>query len=366
MIKLKNTSSVIISVIIILIFAIGLFQVAFCKEKPQLSIDELAVEFHKYYKKLPNLRKLTKEKKYKLRVKYVVDPDLASLAVGELKKLFKKTSTLAKKMLGYRVEFNLVKVIDIYDFFESKKENFTTVPFSYLPKSWYIDPFAKDTFARSLKAIKGAVDKKSDDILFQYFGKPGDYKNNNYDKSDYARKITKIFIQRMKGIFAEKDLSGRDLFSHKRKFHFSFAHWDAIAYQEKDADLIITNTLISGPDTAMPLYVINRGGITSAFVENNEHRPLQAVAIFPMYQFLADGKYFLKIRGKLTYVQKMNISAYMWIHELGHLLMRKEENYTLDGSVHKTAVDLNYLSWMRNVRKNHKNVKGAIGNLKKF
>jgi hypothetical protein len=342
-----------------------------CKEhtKKEIPIAELEKKFVDYYKKLPELKKLSKTKEYNFNVKYVIDPDLPSLDIKKLKKVFHLCKKITHDLIGYKINFKLIQTIDIYKFFEEKKQDLNREPFSYIPRSWYIDPDSKNAFSESLKAVKKAVSKKDDKLVFSYFGKPNDYnpkKKPKYDKEKYAKKITKEFFKNLKGIYNEPDLKKRPLYSHKRKYHFSFAHWDVIAWQEKEADIIITNTVIAGPDTGMPMYVITRGGVSSAFIENNEFRPYQGIGVFPLYQFLSDGEFFNEKRGKLSLKEKIEITAYMWLHEFGHLLMRKTENYDLDGSVHKTATDLNYLGWMKNVKKMHKKVKGKIENLKKY
>jgi len=360
----------ILSILIILCLSFSLlFYQSREGEKKEIPLPQLEKKFLKYYKNLTNLKKLSKDKQYNFKVKYVVDPDLPSLDIIKLKKVFKQCQKITKELIGYKISFKLIKTIDIYKFFENKKNDLSKEPFTYISRSWYIDPDSKDAFSQSLKAVKQAIGKKKDKILFQYFGIPDDYnskKKKGYNKNKYAKKITKLFFKNLKEIYAESDLENRPLFSHKRKYHFSFPHWDVIAYQEKDADIIVTNTLLAGPDTGMPLYVITRGGVSSAFIENNEFRPYQGVGIFPLYQFLSNGKFFNKMRGKLTLEEKLEITAYMWLHEFGHLLMRKKENYDLDGSVHKTATNLDYLSWMKKVKKMHKKVKGKIGELKKF
>ena len=376
-------------VVAVLAVSISVVFLARCRgESGAEKTARLEKEFERYYNSLRPLKPLPKDKTYRLVVRYAVDPDLPAPSAESLQEIFRRSERLCRELLGYRVEFQLKEKIDLYKFFESRRKDHETAPFSYMPAAWYVDPRSPDAFDRTLQAVKAAISKKDDALLVKYFGPPLESERMmkdgsertparnfrgtprqagmTFDRAAYARRITDEFFRKLNLLYAERDRKGRPLYSPERKLHFSFAHWDAVAYREREADIIVTNTIIAGPDATMPIYVINRGGVTSAFIENNEFRQLGGVGIFPLYQFFSDGDFFNKFRGKLTHRQKLELTAYLWVHELGHLLARKAENYDLDGSIHKTAVDLDYLSWVALVKRGPRQKNAFVNTLEKF
>ncbi len=171
---------------------------------------------------------------------------------------------------------------------------------------------------------------------------------------------------RLNGIYQEKDLKGKPL-SNRRFEQMSYAHWSVIAYNLKKADFIITNTVIAGADTDMPIYVINRGGVTSAFVENNLYNPYQAAGIFATYQYLSNGSYFSKARGYLPKSLLIKVMAHLFVYELGHFLGRYKEYYNLKRFVHVAPTDLNYRRWYQAIDpKIHPMDSSKLQTLKKY
>ena len=181
--------------------------------------------------------------------------------------------------------------------------------------------------------------------------------------------LTARFIVTLGKIYSEKDLRGRPLLFGKNRDtepRYSFGHWSTILQGEKTVDFILTNGGIIGADNGMPIYVIARGGVTSAFVENNAHRPYQGVGVLGLYPFLSDSKFFVERRGALSADEKLEAIAWVWLHELGHLLFKKSENYTFADSVHRAPPDLKYFEWAKRVRASRNHHTNEIANMKKF
>ena len=320
--------------------------------------------FTNYIKSLPELKVLTKDKNYTLIVDYVYDPLLPKLSNIEMKKLFKNTIAYTKKLLGYTIKLQLRKKMHISQYFKDKMVFINHKVLSYPIDSWYLDYSSKDIYEKVKMVITKVISRKSQKVLNNYFG------TITSTKEMYVQTITDNFFKNLKGIYSEKDESGKPFYhpekNNIRKYHISFTHWDAILLQQKDADFILTNTAIVGPDKGMPVYVIKRGGVTSAFVENNKHRPFQAAGVITQYPMLSNGPFFKKIRGVYSRKDSIRAIAIIWVHELGHFLMRKKENYSLKGSVHRTAADLDYKKWTVEIIKTNKSQSDAIGTLKKF
>ncbi|MBI3394619.1 MAG: hypothetical protein HY042_02175 [Spirochaetia bacterium] len=243
-------------------------------------------------------------------------------------------------------------------FFAKRQDAFSHPVYSYPAKAWYLDPDAPGTLAEVTQTVTAVVNDKSPELLARYFGVM------QGTKESYAQGITAHFFQKLRMLYAERDLHGKPLYGRDspaiRRQSLSFPHWTSLALRESDVDFLVTNTALAGPDTGMPLYVINRGGVTTAFVENNKFRPYQAVGVFALYPFLSTGEYFQKERGVFPRAQLLDAGAVLFVHELGHLLLRKAENYTLDGSVFRAPRDLRYVEWAREVKAKHKTLKDDV------
>ncbi len=322
----------------------------------------MEMAFEEYIESLPALRTLPPDQEYPIAVDYVEDPGLPGLTEGELRQLFQKTELETKNLLGYSVHLTLRARHKADAFVAAKRDRFTHPITSFPVRGWYIDPAAPDLEERVLAAVHRAVKNKSPAILEPYFGK------QSGTHIEYEKMITKSFMEKLRAMYAELDPQGKPIGPPQspRKEFMSFTHWSAIMSQEKDADFVLANTLIAGPDATMPVYVINRGGVTSAFVDNNPHRPYQGSGMIGLYPFLSKGAFFNAARGPLTMDERIDCIAMIWVHELGHLLLRKAENYTLDGSVFRAPPDLRYKDWTTIVRLRHKKMKDDVPVLTKF
>ena len=301
---------------------------------------KLAKEFGDFYKGLPNLRELSRTKTHELRVLYVEDPDLPKLSATQKTELLRGVEGLSLKLLGYRIKLSSAGRETIDDFFSRMTPAFEREEFLYPVRYWSLD-ISQTEEIKKVIVEQSAKHKRS--VLVKYFGDPG-------AALTLEEHIYDVFMKRLRSIYNEKDLRGAPLYNPGRRNKMSFPYWSVIAYNVKKADIIITNLLMAGPDTGMPIYVINRGGITSAFVDNNIHNKYQGAIMFFTYQYLSNGPFFRKYRGKIPRKDLIPVMAYLMTHELGHLLARLPEYYDLEGSVHVAPRDLNYLKWYRGIR----------------
>lgn len=328
-------------------------------------LKEQKAKFSEYLEKLPPLQEPRKGERYELIVDYIEDPLLPSFEEKELKDLLHRIEDYAREYLKIKLKLRLREKRAIDDFFKAKRTDFEHPFLSYPARAWHIDLVDPAASEKTAAAIREAIRDRPEDLLEEYFGPIPD------DREAYVKRIQARFDQRLGSIYAEKDSTGKPLFDPRanpgRREQISFAHWDSILYQEQDVDFYLTNTILAGPDTGMPLYVINRGGVTSGFVENNEHRPYKGVGMIAVYPMLSNGEFFRATRGSWTREEELDCVAFIWLHELGHLLLRKSENYTLEGSIHRAPIDLDYRAWMQAAKAKHKKLDhSGISLLAKF
>jgi len=323
----------------------------------------LSIQFEKFYEQIPELSPLDLSKPILLEISYVEDADYPKLTDADLQRFLNRTQARAKDLLGVPVFFQLKKKIEAKDFFESEKSKFETAPFSFLSKEWHLDSDAENFSADAGKIVRQQLQKVEDKILKKYFP------DTRLHREQIYQNATEQFLKRLRAIQNEHDIQGNPIYQknipHKKYFQ-SYAHWDSILYQYADADIILYNGLVAGADTEMPIYVIARGGVTSAFIENNLHRKYHGVGLVTLYPCFSRGSYFVSVRGVYSPSDSIECAAHIFVHELGHLLLHKEENYTFEGSIHRAPPDLDYMKWVNAIKLQKKMRSDEVGLLKKF
>ena len=303
------------------------------------TVAEAKQAFNKLYDSLPALEPVDRSKVQQLRMLVVNEPGLPALSDAQVLAFTREVEAQTWQLLGYRIKIVPVGEVPIERFFSGFDPVFNTVPFLYPVAAWSIAP---DDQQQIKATIVKRIAQTTPEILQSYFGETPTGQNQ-------VDHIYGIFKTRLDLLLTERTRDGAGLKQRFMAGYFNYPHWSVIAYNQKQTEIILTNSMIAGPDTGMPLYVINRGGITSAFVENNLHNPYGALCVFATHQYLSDGEFFRQQRGELPPEMLIPVMARMMVHELGHFLMRLDEYYDLPGSVHMAPRDLNYLQWYRAV-----------------
>lgn len=327
-----------------------------CSKPVDLKQEE--ARYDAYVSALPELKEVPRAGKVVLKVHYVERPQLPALDTNQREDLYRMTEERAKSALGYDLKIEETIVYRAKDFLKAVARRLQVSPQRYPALAYPISYFTADRDARVLEAIKPALAKHPAERVKQYLGEHA-----------RAEAAAQFLGQRLGQIYAEPDFAGKPLLSAAtagEEMLFSYGHWSSILQTEREADFILTNTGIIGADTGMPLYVIARGGVTSALVENNAYRPYQGAGVIGLYPFLSDGPVFRAERGELSTEQKLETIAWIWVHELGHLLLKKDENYAFEDSIHRAAPDLRYYEWVKRVKASRNHRSEQIPLMKKF
>lgn len=333
-----------------------LLLLCFCAKPVDLKKE--GERYDAYVAALPELKPVSPLLPLTLSVLYAEADNLPTLTAAERSKLYRDLELKAAVLYGYRIKVVEIKARKLPDFFASVKGRFQDFPIAYPAHAFPISFFDHDRETLISTAIAPLWKKHDAATLQAYLGNVAD-----------ARAATREFLTKLSRIYAEKDLNGKELLGSGNKgdeIYFSYGHWSSVLQGEKNADFILTNTGIIGADTGMPLYVTARGGVTSGFIENNGHSPYQGVGVIGLYPFLSDTPYFTEQRGALSRDEKLECILWLWLHELGHLLLKKDENYTLPNSVHRAPPDLKYYEWVRRVRASFNHYTAFIPAMKKF
>lgn len=311
-----------------------------------------------YVAALPELKPVSPYLPLTLSVLYVEADNLPTVTHDERAKLYRDLEAKTAALYGYIIKVRELKVQKLPDFFVSVKSRFREFPAAYPSHAFPISYFDSARDKRIAAALEPLWKKHDAGMIREYLG-------NVASASAAARD----FVAKLSRIYGEKDLQGKELLGSGNKsdeVYFSYGHWSSILQKEKDADFILTNTGIIGADTGMPLYVTARGGVTSGFIENNAFSPYQGAGVIGLYPFLSDTPYFVEKRGKLSREEKLESILWLWLHELGHLLLKKDENYTFPDSVHRAPPDLKYYEWVKRIRLSFNHATAYIPTTKKF
>jgi hypothetical protein len=324
----------------------------FCNRRPDLKKEE--ARYDAYINALPELKPAAAPR-VTLHVHYVRADNLTGLASDERTQVYRDLIRLAKSVFGIHLDIREGRVSVLPDFFRKVRDRFEKFPVAYPSHAFPVSYFAVDRDERIGKSIAAALAKADPQKVKTYLGNGPDYAGE--------------FIKKLTAIFSERSHQGIALLSEENmgdEVYFSYGHWSSILQGEKEADFFLTDAGIIGADTGMPLYVIARGGVTSAFVENNIHRPLQGAGVLGLYPFLADTPFFNEQRGKLSRSEKLECITWLWLHELGHLILKKDENYTFEDSVHRAPPNLRYYDWVKKVKQTANHRTKEIPDMKKF
>lgn len=301
--------------------------------------------WEEYAASFPELRPLSHETEHTLRVLYLEDPRLPGPGKGEREKLYRKIEVLLNAWYSYKVKVKEVGAENLLERFQKDSSVFETEKAKDFLRRNRIDLGALGANDVILQTIRTDLKQREESQIRRYVTlRPG------ASKGDAVNAVYAVFedrLTRLRAIRVGKD--GETLHNRRWADTQSFTHWEIFLSELREADFVLTNTIIAGPDASMPLYVAVRGGITNGFVTNSAHNPYQAVGVVAMLPFLSDAPFFIKERGKLS--GELDILATFWMHELGHFFLRMKEHYGEAGCVHVAPEGLRLADWHQAIRK---------------
>lgn len=304
-----------------------------------------------YYNSIPELKIIPGDKKYVIRVKRVIDPRLEDFTEEKYAALYKQIESDVSFYLGYDIKIQDVGKEDILSFFKNHRKTLKEPQFQYSIGKHFLHLDKEEDKIRLKKTIENAIKNKPWEIIQKYV-------NDKTIRSKNVDQLTTYFYNQ----FLEKyNALGKVPVNHGKgllrqgeyEFTQHYSYWSAVLNKTEDADLFITNSLIAGADDEMPLYVINRGGITSGVTENNLHNSYQGVIVLTLMPFISTDKYFNEARGNIYENLLIPIISMIGVHEFGHLLARFDEYYDLQASPQNAPVDLRYQDWYQNIINGH-------------
>lgn len=289
------------------------------------------------------LRVVPANRKHELRVLYLDDERLPTLPAEQVAVLREKIERLLLEWFGYRVTLRDVGRKNLAAYFRAQQAVFDR--YARTIREIDIDPAAPDGRTRIRAAIAGAFRGRDLALIEEHLG-AGKLESK-------ARAVTVAeakFIERLTELQAIGLPDGKPFTTPFSSKLTSFIHWGVLLHELRDADVILTNSMMLGADAQMPLYVIARGGVTTGFCNGNKHNSYQAATMIGLFPFLSDAPVFLRERGRIPDSERLDVIATMVLHELGHFFLRRAECYDHPHCVHVAPRGLAYYTWHQGIR----------------
>lgn len=336
---------------------------ASCKERSAKKIYPLLPAQHhnpphdkaweNFHKTIQPLTPLDQGELHQLRVLHVIDKRLDNLSAQDYAKLYQIIEEKTKVHLGFTVELQAVGEIGIDEYFEQGRRHFEKPHYRQYIMEGYLDPRWDDAILR--QTVAQAIAHLDDRSLLRYIraGSPDNHPPETMLLENRAT-AENLFYERFMQLSSQlrKVKSGGVVVQAPEYLHTQAYHyWLILLMEETRADIILTNTIIAGADSAMPLYVINRGGVTTGVTENNFHNFYAGISMVAALPITSNDPFFVSRRGEIPQGELLETIAAMVVHELGHLMLRLVEYYDLPGSIHNAPVDLDYYGWYKGLRR---------------
>jgi len=281
----------------------------------------------------------------RLRVLYLEDPRVPLITASQRQELYRRVEALAGRWYGYRLELLEVGSRDLAQEF-ARRGPFDDADQEACFEQERIEP---DTLAGrwALRSVAERVyAERGPEVFDQAF--PG----TRGVPASQAREAALSHFTRLYGaVSGMRNGSGALLGTPQQKRMYSFLHWVAYTRWTREADFLLTNATMVEAEGSMPLYVLARGGVTTGLTDNNAAAPYGAAGVVTLLPFLSGERFAQPAAPETPLPERLDAAATMWMHELGHFLLRYGEIYGEPGCVHSASTSLNYFQWHRAIRK---------------
>lgn len=289
------------------------------------------------------LRELPKDRRYELRALYLEDERLPTLTEAQRRALYARIEALARDWFGYEVRVNDGGRKSLAGYFAAHEAVFQRHFVSIRAMSLDVD---NEVDRGKLRDTIAADFRGRDLSLIAGYLRAGKLES----KTAAVDLAQRQFLAQLREIGDIPVAGGGRLREKTSARLHSYPHWAFLVGEVADADFILTNSMIAGADTTMPIYVIARGGITTGVTNNNPRSAFQAASMVGLFPFLSDAPLFLRERGRIPEAELLDVIATMCLHELGHLLLRYAEYYDHAHCIHVAPPGLGYYIWHQAVR----------------
>jgi hypothetical protein len=289
------------------------------------------------------LRDLPKNRSYELRMLYLEDPRLPSLTPNQRTALYAKIEHLLATWYGYKVRVRETGQHPLAAYYAAQETIF--IQQRYRLKAIDLNLAAATAPARLRAVIAADFAPRPLPQIERYLNagplisKP---RAVEVAEQQFRKKLTELHQAPL--------ADGTPFFDPDQARLNSYAHATVLTEHLTEADFVLTNSMIGGADADMPIYVIARGGLTTAFTTNNARSSYQAAVFAGLFPFLSEAPVFLRERGRIPDTELLDVIATFCLHELGHFFLRYAEHYDHPHCVHVAPTGLNHYTWHQAIR----------------
>jgi hypothetical protein len=291
----------------------------------------------------PPLVPVARDQPLELRVLYLEDPRLPTLGVAQRRALAHKVEELLLAWFGYRARLREVGARNLAGFFAAHAAAFRRHAALLAGEIDSSDAASAEKMRAALPRMLAPLSLAEISERFQLGAVA--------TRAEAVTRVAERFNARGREIRAIPVPGGGTLADPAHPELNSYLHWCALMYEQEEADLVFTNTIILGADEQMPLPVVVRGGVTTGNTNANRHNAFGAAAVVGLFPFLSDAPFWQRERGVIPDAERLDVVATMTLHELGHLLLRL--GHPADHPqhcVHTPEPALRYYDWHRAIR----------------
>lgn len=289
------------------------------------------------------LRDLPKTRSYELRMLYLEDPRLPSLTSDQRTALYAKIEHLLATWYGYKVRVRETGQHPLAAYYAAQDTIFIQQRFRL--KTIDLDLAAATTPAR-LRAVIAADFAPRPLPQIERYLNAGPLSSQPQAVKIAEQQFWKKLVELRQAPLAD----GMPFFDPASARLNSYAHAAVLIEHLTEADFMLTNSMLLGADAEMPIYVIARGGLSTAITTNNPRSPYQAAVLAGLFPFLSDAPVFVRERGVIPKDELLDVIATLCLHELGHFFLRYAEHYDHPHCVHVAPPGLNYYTWHQAIR----------------
>ena len=316
---------------------------AACSHRPEA--DDPCARFLEHQKQPPNLKLIPKEGLHRLRVLYLEDPRVPQITAPGRQELYRRVEKLAKRWYGYQIELLEVGARDLAQEF-ARPGPFDDSDQEACFQRSRIEPGTPEGQGALRLVVDRIYQERGPDVFNQAFPKTRDM-----PAWRACEEAVSLFTQLYGSVSGLRSRAGALLGTPEQKRMYSFMHWVAFSRWTREADFILTNATMVEAEGTMPLYVLARGGVTTGVTDNNPEAAYGAASVVTLLPFLAGERFTKPAAPETPSPERLDAAATMFMHELGHFLLRYGEIYGEPGCVHSASTSLNYFKWHRTIRR---------------
>jgi hypothetical protein len=289
------------------------------------------------------LQDLPADREYVFAAQQIDDARLPHLSAAEFSDVLGRVSAYVREYLGYRITFTAKRARDLLAF-KRDLAYIDALPAMKEAKSYLLDPASRSDRERLRSDIAKTMQAAPEKVLRMHMKNFGTFP----DRAAAAERVYLNYVEVLQKIYQLPTQDITLIASPGYVDTLTYPFWDVAVREYRDAQFIVSNTVMADMEIELPIYVILRGGVTTGLTERNPASPAGGSIVLFTLPFISKDNFFEGAREEaIPAAEKTDVIALYAVHEFGHLL-----NHYIDYSDHEHCImvpahGLNYYKWYR-------------------